>query len=62
MSDFTAINEIAKENNIDVKRAYNITDNPYREILPLHNPDPLDLERIVYANNYLEVVFTSIKH
>ncbi|XP_037713517.1 uncharacterized protein LOC119549486 [Drosophila subpulchrella] len=62
MSDLTAINEIARENNIDVKRAYNISENPYREIVPLHNPDPLDLERIVYANNYLEVVFTSIKH
>ncbi|XP_017001920.3 uncharacterized protein [Drosophila takahashii] len=61
MSDFTAINKMARSNNIDIKRAYNITDNPYREILPIHNPAPLDPERIVYVNNYLEVVFTGIK-
>ncbi|XP_017070342.2 uncharacterized protein LOC108107354 [Drosophila eugracilis] len=61
MSDFTAIDSLAKKNNISIERAYNLTENPYREILPLLNPCPVDWERIVYANNYLEVVFTSIK-
>ncbi|XP_017125543.1 uncharacterized protein LOC108144893 [Drosophila elegans] len=62
MSDYTAINMVAKQNYIAVNRAYNITDNPYRELLPFHNPSPEDCERIVYANNYLEVVFTSSKN
>ncbi|XP_017045297.1 uncharacterized protein LOC108090898 [Drosophila ficusphila] len=61
MSDLTAINTVARNNNITVQRVYNITENPYREILPVHNPSPEDTERVVYANNYLEVIFTNNK-
>lgn len=61
MSDFTAFHTMAIFHNISIERVYNLTENPYREILPLHNPSADDCERIVYANNYLEVVFTSIK-
>ncbi|XP_001976491.2 uncharacterized protein LOC6547989 [Drosophila erecta] len=61
MADFAAINQSAKKNNIAIERVYNIMDNPYREILPLHNPAPEDTEKIVYANNYLQVIFTSNK-
>ncbi|XP_016974057.2 uncharacterized protein LOC108040902 [Drosophila rhopaloa] len=60
-SDFTAINMVAKKKKIAVKRVYNLTDNPFREIIPFHNPSPENNERIVYENNYLEVVFTKNK-
>nr|AAL48862.1 RE27943p [Drosophila melanogaster] len=61
ISDFAAITLSAGKSKIAIERAYNIMGNPYREILPLHNPAPEDTERIVYANNYLEVIFTSKK-
>ncbi|XP_017018598.1 uncharacterized protein [Drosophila kikkawai] len=61
MADFTAFHIIALINNVTIERVYNITENPYREILPLYNFSDLHNERIIYANNYLEVIFSSIK-
>lgn len=60
-SDMTYINVLAKELDIVVKPICNSTDNPYREILPLHNPCPHDDETVIYVNNYMQVIFTSIK-
>ncbi|KAH8290430.1 hypothetical protein KR054_002972, partial [Drosophila jambulina] len=61
MADFTAFHTMALLHNITIERVYNITENPYREILPLYNFSDSHNERIIYANNYLEVVFTSTK-
>lgn len=60
LSDFTAVKVLARDQNIAVSRTYNIMENPYREILPLYNPSTEDNEMIVYSNNYLEIVFTSL--
>ncbi|KAH8390392.1 hypothetical protein KR200_006538, partial [Drosophila serrata] len=59
MADFTAFDSMALFHNITIERVYNITENPYREILPLYNFSDWHNERIIYANNYLEVLFTS---
>ncbi|KAH8272855.1 hypothetical protein KR018_004997, partial [Drosophila ironensis] len=58
-SDFTAFHVLARKHNVALRRLYNLSENPYREILPLCNPSAQDSERIVYANNYLEIVFTT---
>ncbi|XP_034475561.1 uncharacterized protein LOC117782651 [Drosophila innubila] len=58
-SNITCVNLLAKTYEIAVKCAYNCRENPYREILPYHNPCPDDNETIIYDNNYLEVIFTS---
>ncbi|EDW57598.1 uncharacterized protein [Drosophila virilis] len=60
-SDLNCVNALAKVHKIAIERVYNCTENPYREILPQHNPCPDDDETVIYANNYLEVVFTSIQ-
>ncbi|XP_017109379.2 uncharacterized protein [Drosophila bipectinata] len=60
LSDFTAVKVLAKGQSIAIKRTYNVMENPYREILPLYNPFTEDNEMIVYNNNYLEIVFTTL--
>ncbi|KAH8395651.1 hypothetical protein KR222_005314, partial [Zaprionus bogoriensis] len=60
-SDLAYVCALARELEITVKPMCNCRENPYREILPLHNPCPDDKETVIYANNYLEVIFTSIK-
>ncbi|KAH8253651.1 hypothetical protein KR032_006366, partial [Drosophila birchii] len=60
MADFTAFHAMALVHKINIERIYNIAENPYREILPLYNFCDWHNERIIYANNYLEVIFTSM--
>lgn len=60
-SDITCVNVLARTQKISVECAYNCRENPYREILPHHNPCPNDNETVIYDNNYLEVIFTSKK-
>ncbi|XP_001360230.4 uncharacterized protein [Drosophila pseudoobscura] len=62
LSNYSVFNDLARENNIVIKRSYNITKNLYRGILPLRNHCAEDSEMIVYNNNYLEVMFTNPKN
>ncbi|XP_033250390.1 uncharacterized protein LOC117189371 isoform X2 [Drosophila miranda] len=62
LSNYSVFNDLARENDIVIKRSYNITKNLYRGILPLRNHCAEDSEMIVYNNNYLEVMFTNPKN
>ncbi|EDW72171.2 uncharacterized protein Dwil_GK10282 [Drosophila willistoni] len=63
-SNYTSILQLANKHNIKVNYCHggNLYENPYREILPERNQCPMDCETIIYANNYLEVIFTGPKN
>ncbi|XP_030377075.1 uncharacterized protein LOC115625971 [Scaptodrosophila lebanonensis] len=58
-SDYLALSVVADEYDINIKSVYNFTENPYRGILPQRNFSPNDSETLIYANNYLEVIFSN---
>ncbi|KAH8376934.1 hypothetical protein KR093_002288, partial [Drosophila rubida] len=60
-SNMSCLNEVAATNEIKINNIYGCNENPYREILPNLNLSPDDSETIIYDNNYLKVVYTSIK-
>ncbi|XP_060666404.1 uncharacterized protein LOC132798533 [Drosophila nasuta] len=59
-SNIAFLNEIASAFEIEINNAYDCEENPYREILPYPNLNPDDSETIIYANNYLKVIYTSV--
>ncbi|XP_068157188.1 uncharacterized protein [Drosophila tropicalis] len=63
-SNYATILQLANEHKIKVNRCQleNLNENPYREILPERNQNPMDPETIIYANNYLDVIFTGPKN